>query len=208
MWPFDQNNQQMYQQYAQAYDNNNYSGINSNQMWGHLFQFMQGAPTDMQHRIYQQHFDQMPYEQRVALAQQMPQGYAMDPNDTSSMAQSFHRLGREQPNILQRIMGHPLLTGATLGLVGLIAKHALAQHHQNTYQDQYGSQQQPQYGQQPQFAQNPQYGYNQGIQPDPYAQQQPNQEQQEVQELRRELRQEERREERLEERERRQRGEW
>src|ERR1700730_14874763 len=93
MWPFDQNNQQMYQQYAQAYDNNNYHGIDNNQIWGHLYLLKPGAPIDMQQRIYQQHFDQMPYEQRVALAQQMPQGYYMDPNDTWSMAQSFHRLG-------------------------------------------------------------------------------------------------------------------
>jgi hypothetical protein len=196
MWPFDQNNQQMYQQYAQAYDTNNYYSIDNNQIWGHLFQFMQGAPMDMQQRVYQQHFDQMPYEQRVALAQQMPQGYYMDPNDSWSMAQSFHRLGQEQPNMLQRIMGHPLLTGAALGLVGLIAKHALGHHHQNVYQEQYGYPQQQQYG-----YQQPQYGYNQGFQPDPYAQQQLYQEQQEVQELRRELRQEERREERQEERE-------
>ncbi len=138
MWPFDQNNQQMYQQYAQAYDNGNYYGIDNNQIWGHLFQFMHGAPMDMQQRIYQQHFEQMPYEQRVALAQQMPQGYYMDPNDTWSMAQSFHRLGQEQPNMLQRIMSHPLLTGAALGLVGLIAKHALSHHQQNAYQEQYG----------------------------------------------------------------------
>jgi hypothetical protein len=190
MWPFDQNNQQMYQQYAQAYDTGNYYGIDNNQLWGHLFQFMQGAPMDMQQRIYQQHFEQMPYEQRMTLAQQMPPGYYMDPNDTWSMAQTFHRLGQEQPNMIQRILSHPLLTGAALGLVGLVAKHALSHHHQNTYQQEYGYQQ-------------PQYGYNQGFQQDPYAQQQQlYQEQQEVQELRRELRQEERREERLEERER------
>ena len=132
---------------------------------------------DMQQRIYQQHFEQMPYEQRVILAQQMPQGYYMDPNDTWSMAQSFHRLGQEQPNMIQRVMSHPLLTGAALGLVGLVAKHAIDQHRQNEYQ------QQPQYG-------------NQGFQQDPYGGQQ-----QEIQELRRELRHEERREERLEERE-------
>ena len=194
MWPFDQNNQQMYQQYAQAYDTGNPYGIDNNQMWGHLLQFMQGAPMDMQQRIYQQHFDQMPYEHRALLAQQMPQGYYMDPNDTRSMAQSFHRLGQEQPNMIQRVLGHPLLTGAAFGLVGLIAKHALSHHQQNAYQDQYGNQQM-QYGQQPQ------YGYNQGFQADPYAQQQLHQEQQEIRELRRELRQEERHEERLEERE-------
>ena len=197
MWPFDQNNQQMYQQYAQAYDNGNYNGFDNNQIWGHLLQFMQGAPMDMQQRIYQQHFNQMPYEQRVALAQQMPQGYFMDPNDTWSMAQSFHRLGQEQPNMIQRVMSHPLLTGAALGLVGLVAKHALSHHQQNSQQEQYGYP--PQYG----YQQPPQqYGYNQGgYQQNPYAQQQLYQEEQEIREERRELRQEERREERREERE-------
>jgi hypothetical protein len=187
MWPFDQNNQQMYQKYAQGYDSGNYNGVDNNQMWGHLLQFMQGAPIDMQHRVYQQHFEQMPYEQRVVLAQQMPPGYSMDPNDTWSMAQSFHRLGQEQPNMLQRVMSHPLLVGGALGLVGLIAKHVISQHHQNTQQEQYGYQQPPQ-----------QYGYNQQ---NPYPQQQLYQEQQEIQELRRELRHEEQREERREERE-------
>src|SRR5450755_3017061 len=184
MWPFDQNNQQMYQQYAQGYQTGNYSGIDNNQVWGNLLQFMRGAPSDMQQRIYQQHFEQMPFEQRTLLAQQMPQGYYMDPNDTWSMAQSFHRLGQEQPNMIQRVMSHPLLTGAALGLVGLVAKHAIDHHRQNEYQ------QQPQYG----YQQPPQYG-NQGFQQDPYGQQQ------EIQELRRELHHEERREERLEERE-------
>lgn len=194
MWPFDQNNQQMYQQYSQAYDTGNSYGIDNNQMWGHLLQFMQGAPMDMQQRIYQQHFEQMPYEQRVVLAQQMPQGYYMDPNDTWSMAQSFHRLGQEQPNMIQRVLGHPLLTGAALGLVGLVAKHAISQHGQNAYQGQYGYQQPSQ-----------QYGYQQN----PYGQQQ------EIQELRHELRQEEReerreerREEHFEEREHHHRDEW
>ena len=201
MWPFDQNNQQMYQQYAQAYDTGNYYGIDNNQMWGNLLQFMRGAPYDMQQRIYQQHFEQMPFGQRTLLAQQMPQGYYMDPNDTWSMAQTFHRLGQEQPNILQGILGHPLLTGAALGLAGLVAKHVLAHHHNTMYQEQYGYPQQ-----QPPFGYQPQYGYNQGYPQDPYAQQQLYQEQRENQELRRELRQEERREERLEERERHHRG--
>lgn len=199
MWPFDQNNQQMYQQYAQAYDNNNFQGFDNNQIWGHLFQFMQGAPADMQQRVYQQHFEQMPYEQRMAMAQQMPPGYYMDPNDTRSMAQAFHRLSQEQPNMIQRIMSHPMLTGAALGLVGLVAKHMIDHHRQqnNYQQQQYEYQQQPQYGyqQQPQYGYQQQYGNNQGFQGDPYGQQQ------EIQELRRELRQEERREERLEERE-------
>jgi hypothetical protein len=195
MWPFDQNNQQMYQQYAQAYDTGNYYGVDQNQTMGYLEQFLQGAPFDMQQQIYQQHFAQMPYEQRALMAQQVPPQYAMNPNDPFSMSQSFLRMGREQPYLLRQIFSHPLLIGAGLGLAGLVAKHMLAHHQQQMY------------GGQPQYGYNqggPQYGYNQGpgYGQDQYIQQELNQERREEQELRRELRQEERREERLEERER------
>lgn len=186
MWPFDQNNQQMYQQYAQAYDTGNYYGFDPHQALGYLQQFIQGAPLDMQQQLYQQHFAQMPYEQRVALAQQMPPQYYMDPNNPGLMAQSFLRLGQEQPNMLQRVFNHPLLLAGAIGLTGLVAKHVLSHHH-----NMYGNQQYNNYNQ----------GYNPGYQ-EQYLQQELDQERQEEQELRRELRAEERREERLEERER------
>jgi hypothetical protein len=187
MWPFDQNNNQVYQQYAQAYDTGNYNGFDPFQALGHITQFMQGAPMDMQQRVFQQHFEQMPYEQRVALAQQMPPEYYADPNDTYSLSQNFLRLGQEQPNLLQRIFSHPLLTGAAIGLAALIAKHMLAHHQQQAYGNQ-------QYGGYNQGFQNPGFP-NQGYQQDPYYQQNqypPNQYQQdqylqqEVNQLRRE----------------------
>jgi hypothetical protein len=105
----------------------------------------------------------------------------MDPNDPVSMAQSFLRMGREQPGLLQRIFSHPLLLGGALALAGLIARHMLSHH-----QQMYGG---------------PQYGYNPGYQ-DQYLQQEVNQERWREQELRRELRTEEREIEHLEERER------
>ncbi len=183
MWPFDQNNQQVYQQYAQAYDSGNYNGLDPYQAFGHVQQFAQGAPIDMQQQVYQQHFAQMPYEQRALLAQRVPPQYGMDINNPWSMAQSFTRLGQEQPHLLPRIFDHPLLTGAGLALAALVARHML-NHHQRTM-----------YGEQPQ------YGYNQGFQnQDQYLQQELVQERRQEQELRRELRQEERREERREER--------
>ncbi|GAC1563235.1 MAG: hypothetical protein NVS2B2_28570 [Ktedonobacteraceae bacterium] len=48
MWPFDPNNQPMYQQYAQAYTTQNYSGIDHNQALGHMQQFVQNAPPNLQ----------------------------------------------------------------------------------------------------------------------------------------------------------------
>ncbi len=194
MWPFDNNNQQVYQQYAQAYDSGNYNGFDPFQALGHITQFMQGAPLDTQHNLYRQHFEQMPYEQRAALVQQMPYEYQADPNDTNALARNFARLGQERPNLLQTIFSHPLLLGASVGLAGLIAKHMLSHHQQQQQQQGYGNQQ---------FGGGYNQGFQGGYQQDQYQQQgqyqQQNQNlQQEVdqlrseeQELRRELSEEE-----------------
>jgi hypothetical protein len=192
MWPFDQNNQQMYQQYAQAYNNGNYSGFDPYQSFGHVQRFMQGAPYDMQQQIYQQHFEQMPYEQRALLAQRVPPQYGMDINNPASMAQSLALMGQQQPGLLHHIFNHPILLGSGIALAALIAKHVIAHHERERFE------QQQQYGYGQDF-QGPQYGYNQQ---DQYLQQQLNEERREVQELRRELWQEEQRDERMEERER------
>lgn len=192
MWPFDQNNQQMYQQYAQAYDTGNYSGFNPQQSFGHIQQFGQNAPYDMQQQVYQQHFAQMPYDQRALLAQRVPPQYAMDINNPASMAQSFALMGQQQPGLLQHVFNHPVLLGSGIALAALVAKHAIAHHERERFE------QQQQYGYGQSF-QGQQSGYNQQ---DQYLQGELNQERREEQELRRELRQEERREERFEERER------
>lgn len=117
MFPFDQNNQQQYQQYAQAHDAGDYSGIDHEQAYGHVQQFMQNAPPEMQQQVYQQHFEQMPYEQRQQFAQQLPPQYQqqMDPNDPQAMAQGFHQMGQEQPGMLGQLLGG----GASAGGGGL-----------------------------------------------------------------------------------------
>jgi hypothetical protein len=189
MWPFDHNNHQVYQQYAQAYDTGNYNGFDPFQALGHVAQFMQSAPPDMQHRIYQQHFEQMPYEQRAVLAQQLPPEYYADPNDSYSLAQNFLRLGQEKPHLLQGIFNHPFLLGAAVGLAGLIAKHMLA--HRQQQQNAYGNQQFGGYNQGFQnqgYQQDPYYQQNQ-YQQEQYLQQEVNQLRREEQELREELRQ-------------------
>jgi hypothetical protein len=195
MWPFDQNNQQMYQQYAQAYDTGDFAGLNHQHALGWLQQFIMGAPPDMQQQIYQQHFAQMPYEQRAFLAQQVPPQYGMNPNDPWSMSQGFMRLGQEQPHILRQIFSHPFLMTAGVALVGLVAKHMLTHHHQamnNPYAgQQYGYNQGPQYDPGYQYNQG---GYQQGGYPDQYVQQELAQERRREQQLEREV-------ERLEERE-------
>ena len=133
MWPFDQNNQQMYQQYAQAGQSGDYSNMDQNQAMGHMQQFMQNAPADTQQQVYQQHFEQMPYEQRSQFAQQMPQGYGADPNDPQGMAQGFHQMGQEQPGMLSQMFGQGGAMGGSSmgqgmlgGLVGSVAQHMLS----------------------------------------------------------------------------------
>jgi len=135
MYPFDQNNQQTYQQYAQANDSGDYSGIDPNEAAGHVQQFMQNAPPEMQQQVYQQHFEQMP----------------MDPNNPQMMAQGFQQMGQQQPGMLQSLMGSGgglggmlggggasggglgglmgggggMAGGGMMGLAGLVAKHML-----------------------------------------------------------------------------------
>ena len=132
MWPFDQNNQQTYQQYSQAYQSGDYNGIDQNQAIGNMQQFMQNAPADMQQQVYQQHFEQMPYDQRTQFAQQMPQQYYADPNDPQTMAQNFHQMGQEQPNMLSQMFGQGGASDNTMGqgmlggMVGAVAQHMMS----------------------------------------------------------------------------------
>lgn len=83
----------MYQQYSQAHQAGDYSSLDQNQAMGNMQPFMQNDPADTQQQVYQQHFEQMPYEQRSQFAQQMPQGYGADPNNPQGMAQSFQQMG-------------------------------------------------------------------------------------------------------------------
>ena len=136
MWPFDQNNQQMYLQYAQAYNTGNYSGFEPYQSFGYVRSFMRCAPYDMQLLVYQQHFLQMPYEQRVLLAQRVPPQYAMDINNPASMAQSFALLGRQQPGLFQQVFNHPVLLKSGVVLAALIARHMIAYHEREKFQRQ------------------------------------------------------------------------
>jgi len=125
MWPFDTNNQHTYQTYVQAYEQGDYSNIDQNQVRGHVRQFVQNAPPDVQERIFQQHFAELSPEQRAQIVQMFPSEYQVDPNNPAAMAQSMTRLKQEHHDVLQRILDHPILLAATVGLAGLIAKHML-----------------------------------------------------------------------------------
>ncbi len=125
MWPFDSNKQQMYQQYTQAYNTGDYSNIDPNHAAGQLQAFMQSAPPEVQQQIFMEHFNQMPPDQRALLAQQMPPEYGVNPNDPSSMARGFQRMGQERPDVSKRIFAHPVLVAGAVGLTALVAKRML-----------------------------------------------------------------------------------
>ena len=84
MFPFDRSNQQMYQRYAQANATGDHGGIDPDEAAGHVQQFMQNAPPEMQQQVYQQHFAQMPYEQRQQFAQQLQKA---EPDQTFNVEQ-------------------------------------------------------------------------------------------------------------------------
>ncbi|HYU72721.1 MAG TPA: hypothetical protein VEL31_08565 [Ktedonobacteraceae bacterium] len=139
MWPFDQNNQQLYQQYAQARQTGDYSNIDQSQAMGNVQQFIQNAPADTQQQVYQQHFEQMPDNQRAQFAQQMPPEYGADPNNPQGMAQGFQRMGQEQPGMLSQLFGQGNASGNSMGqggiggLAGMVAQHMLGNQQRGNF---------------------------------------------------------------------------
>ena len=128
MYPFDQNNEQHYQQYAQAVDSGDYSQVDPNQAASHVQQFAQNAPPEMQQQVYGQYFQQMPQDQRQQFVQQLPpevQGQ-IDPSDPQGMAQGLHQMGQQSPNLLQQVWNNPLGKVAAVGIAGFAAKELLS----------------------------------------------------------------------------------
>ena len=130
MFPFDPNNQQMYEKYAQANQTGDYSNIDPNEAQGQLQQFTQNAPPEEQQQVFQEHFSRLSPDQRAQLAQQFPPEYGVNPNDPGSMAQGMARASRERPDVLQNIMSHPVMVAGTVGLAALVAKHMLDKRQQ------------------------------------------------------------------------------
>jgi hypothetical protein len=133
MFPFDQANQPMYQQYAQAYDSGQQGGLDHGQMLGHVTQFMQNAPPSMQQGIFQQVFSQMAPQQRQSFAGQVPNQFQMDPRNPNQMAQSFQQMGQQRPDLLGQLLGpggminSPLAQMALSMIAGLAAKQMMGQ---------------------------------------------------------------------------------
>jgi len=139
MWPFDQNNQQMYQQYASYADQGTYGQIPEQEARQNYQQFVQNAPPQMVEQAHAQYYQQMPQEQHASLMQGLLSGLmqrginpgqagiqnldpnAMPPQDGGRLM-SFAQ--QQQPGLLQQVMGPggPLgSTGAKLAVAGVVA---------------------------------------------------------------------------------------
>lgn len=139
MFPFDQNNQQMYQQYANHWDQGTYSQIPYDQAQQNYQQFVQNAPPQMVQQAHQQYYEQMPQQQRGNLMQgllgalanrglnpqqagiQNTNPYTMSPQDAARLTGYAQQ---QSPDILHQIMGPggPLgSTGAKLAVAGIAA---------------------------------------------------------------------------------------
>src|SRR5437588_1824935 len=74
MWQFDANNQQMYQQYAHAWDQGTYHQLSNQEVQQNYQQFVQNAPPQFVQQVHEQYFQQAPPEQRGSLIQGLLSG--------------------------------------------------------------------------------------------------------------------------------------
>jgi len=139
MWPIDQNNQQMYQQYANAWDQGTYGQLPEQEARQNYRQLVQNGPPELVEQAHQQYYAQMPQQQRGGLMQSLlgaliqkglnPQQagvssydpYNMSPRDAARLTSYAQQ---RDPDILHQIMGPggPLgSTGAKLAVAGIAA---------------------------------------------------------------------------------------
>lgn len=146
MWPFDQNNQQMYQQYANAWEQGTYGQLPEQEVRQNYHQFVNNAPPQLVEQVHQQVYEQMPQQQRGGLMQSLlgaltqqgfnPQQAGISTTDPYNMTpQDAARLTsyaqQNSPNILHQLMGpggllsSPQAKMAAAGIVSLAAKQIL-----------------------------------------------------------------------------------
>ena len=141
MWPFDQNKQQMYQNYANAWDQGNYHQLTPQEVQQHYQQFVQNAPPEMVQQAHEQSFQQMPPQQQGSLMQSLlsgllqsgfnPQQAGIQNTNPNSMSpQDSARLlsyaQQQQPGLLQQLMSNPATKMALAGVVSYAAKQMLS----------------------------------------------------------------------------------
>ncbi len=139
MWPIDQNNQQMYQQYANHWDQGTYGQIPEQEAQQNYQQFTHNAPPQMVEQAHQQYYQQLPQQQHASLMQGLLGGLMQrgidprqagiqntNPNSMSPQegAQLTGYVQQQQPDLLHQVMGPggPLgSTGAKLAVAGIAA---------------------------------------------------------------------------------------
>ena len=177
MFGFDQDEEQRFQQYAQAADQGDFSQIDHYEAAGSLQQFAQKAPPDLQQRAYAQAFSQMPDDYRQQFVQELPPDVQeqLDPSDPEAMAQGFAQVTQQRPNLLQEagnVLHNPLAKVAVAGLAAVAAKHVWDQHQhkhgpsiggQGGYDQDQGFGRQRGYDQDQGFGRQRGYNQNQGL---------------------------------------------
>jgi len=139
MYPYEQDNQQMYQQYADYWDQGNYDQIPDQEAYHNYRQFVQNAPPEIVQQAHEQYYQQMPQEQRRGLLQGLlgglmhrgitPQQIGLQNTDPSRMscqdaARVTSYVQQQHPDLLHQIMGPggPLgSTGAKMLAAGIAA---------------------------------------------------------------------------------------
>ena len=133
MFGFDQDEEQKFQQFAQAADQGDFSQIDHYEAAGSLQQFAQKVPPDLQQRAYAQAFSQMPDDYRQQFVQELPPDVQekLDPSDPEALAQGFAQVTQQRPNLLEEVgnvFQNPVAKVAVAGLAAVAAKHVWDQH--------------------------------------------------------------------------------
>src|SRR5260370_36177214 len=139
MWPFGQQQQPMYQQYANHWDQGSYAQIPEQEAQQNYQLFTQNAPPQMVEQAHTQYYQQMPPEQHAGLMQGLVGGlmqrgidprqagiqntdpYSMSPQEGARLTSYVQQ---QQPDLLHQVMGPggPLgSTGAKLAVAGIAA---------------------------------------------------------------------------------------
>ncbi len=146
MWPFDQQQQPMYQQYANHWDQGSYAQIPEQEAQQNYQLFTQNAPPQMVEQAHTQYYQQMPPEQHAGLMQGLVGGlmqrgidprqagiqntdpYSMSPQEGARLTGYVQQ---QQPDLLHQVMGpggplgRPSAKLAVAGIAAFAAKQML-----------------------------------------------------------------------------------
>lgn len=140
MWPFDQNNQQMYQRLSNTWDQGTYNQLPDQEVQQNYQQFVQNAPPQVVQQVHEQYFQQAQPQQQFGLIQGLlsglmqrginPQQIGIQNTNPQNMSpQEAARLTtyaqQQQPGLIQSVMSNPAAKAAIAGVVAYAAKQML-----------------------------------------------------------------------------------